>query len=111
MNELTSQLAKLSSAEEFLDYFAIPYEQSVLNVCRLHILKRFYQYLRQDGSLAGLGETDLFARYRQWLTQAYDDFVASTPAQEKVFKVFQDATGAKHVSLDALRASMPTAAR
>ena len=33
--------------------------------------------------------------------------VASTPAEEKVFKVFQDVDGRQHVSVDSLRASLP----
>jgi len=35
--------------------------------------------------------------------------VRSTPAQEKVFKVFQDADGRQQVSLDSLRATLPSA--
>lgn len=110
MNDLTQRLAKLSAAEEFLEFFAIPFEQSVVNVSRLHILKRFYQYLRQERGLGELDEGQMFARYRALLTRAYEDFVESTPAQEKVFKVFQDAEGAKHFSVDNLRATLPAAA-
>ena len=110
MNDLTQRLAKLSAAEEFLEFFAIPFEQSVVNVSRLHILKRFYQYLRQERGLGDLDEAQMFARYRALLTRAYTDFVESTPAQEKVFKVFQDAEGAKHFSVDNLRATLPATA-
>lgn len=107
MNDLTQRLAQLSAAEEFLQFFAIPFEQGVVNVSRLHILKRFYQYLRQEKGLSGLGEDELFARYRGLLVRAYGDFVTSTPAQEKVFKVFQDTDGQQHVTIDSLRASLP----
>ncbi|GAA5171823.1 nitrogenase stabilizing/protective protein NifW [Viridibacterium curvum] len=111
MNELTTRLAKLSSAEEFLDFFSLSYEQSVVNVSRLHILKRFYQYLRRDPELASLSdEATLYARYRSLLAQAYEDFVKSTPAQEKVFKVFQDTDGKQSVTLDSLRSTLPSAA-
>jgi nitrogenase-stabilizing/protective protein len=41
------------------------------------------------------------------LERAYADFVNSDAATEKVFKVFQDATGVKKFSVDSLRASMP----
>ena len=108
MNTLTESLAKLSAAEEFLDFFAVPYQQAIVNVNRLHILKRFYQYLRQEKSLAVSDETALYKRYQSLLTRAYDDFVRSTPAEEKVFKVFQDADGARGVSLDSLRTTLPS---
>lgn len=107
MNTLVQRLTRLSSAEEFLEFFAVPYEQSIVNVSRLHILKRFFQYLRQEAGLAGLDDKALYQRYRALLGRAYDDFVHSTPATEKVFKVFQDAEG-KRVSLDGLRATLPS---
>lgn len=110
MNDLTQRLTRLSAAEEFLEFFAIPFEQSVVNVSRLHILKRFYQYLRLEKDLGELDEALMFARYRGLLVNAYTDFVTSTPAREKVFKVFQDAEGAKHISVDSLRATVPAPA-
>ena len=106
MNELTGELAKLSSAEEFLHFFAVPFDQKVVHVSRLHILKRFYQYLRRDADLSTLSGSELFGRYRSHLVAAYEDFVRSTPAQEKVFKVFQDTDGKQHVTVDALRSSL-----
>ena len=45
--------------------------------------------------------------YRSLLQRAYQDFVRSTPAQEKVFKVFQDAEGG-HIGLDTLRRTLPS---
>lgn len=105
MNTLVQRLTQLSAAEEFLDFFGIPYEQSVLNVSRLHILKRFYQYMRQEQGLEVLDELQMFKRLRALLTQAYGDFVRSTPAKEKVFKVLQNADS-KSVSLDSLRSTL-----
>lgn len=110
MDELTQRLAQLSSAEDFLNFFAIPFDQGVVNVSRLHILKRFYQYLRRDEEITRLSDGALYARYRQLLVEAYEDFVKSTPAQERVFKVFQEADGKKTVTLDSLRSSLPSAA-
>jgi nitrogenase-stabilizing/protective protein len=106
MNTLVQRLTKLSDAEEFLEFFGLPYEASVLNVNRLHILKRFYQYMRQAQGLDALDELDMFKHLRTLLARAYGDFVRSTPAQEKVFKVFQDAQH-KSVSLDSLRMTLP----
>lgn len=108
MNAMIQQLTQFSAAEEFLDYFGIPYEESVVNVNRLHILKRFYQYLRQEKGLAALDEITMFKQYRSLLMRAYEDFVHSTAAREKVFKVFQDAD-AKSFGLDKLKSTLPTA--
>ena len=108
MNTMLQQLTQFSAAEEFLDYFGISYEQSVVNVYRLHILKRFYQYLRQEKGLAEMDEISMFKHYRTLLMRAYEDFVHSTAAKEKVFKVFQDAD-AKSFTLDKLKSTLPTA--
>jgi len=107
MNAMIQQLTQFSAAEEFLDYFGIPYEESVVNVNRLHILKRFYQYLRQEKVSAELDEITMFKHYRSSLMRAYEDFVHSTAAREKVFKVFQDAD-AKSFGLDKLKSTLPT---
>ena len=100
---LLERMKQLSSAEEFLDFFGVPYEASVVHVNRLHILKRFYQYLHKADDLGVLDDVMLFRRYRELLGRAYQDFVASTPAQEKVFKVFQDTGGTQHVGVAGLR--------
>lgn len=106
MDGLIQRLKALSSANEFLDFFGIEYDERVVHVNRLHILKRFYQYLHRAEGLSELNEIDLFRRYRELLLQAYQDFTASTAAREKVFKVFQDADGQQHVSVSSLRDSL-----
>lgn len=111
MNDLTQRLRELSSAEDFLDFFAVPHDMAVVHVSRLHILKRFFQYIRQEKQLPDDNGQALYACYRQLLVRAYDDFVASTPAREKVFKVFQDADGQQSVSLQSLRQTLPSADR
>ncbi|MFM2056183.1 MAG: hypothetical protein RLY71_568 [Pseudomonadota bacterium] len=111
---LIQRMKALSSAEEFLDFFGVSFDPKVVQVNRLHILKRFYQYLRQAEGLprqtaegpAELDDVAMFRRYRELLTQAYQDFVQSTAAKEKVFKVFQDTDGQQHVSLDSLKGSL-----
>jgi len=114
MAHLIDRLKALSSAEDFFAYFAVPFDERVVQVNRLHILKRFYQYLHQAKGLSldpaegltSLGEVEMFKRYRELLARAYEDFVTSTPAHEKVFKVFQDADGTRHVQLASLRDSL-----
>jgi nitrogenase-stabilizing/protective protein len=104
---LANKLTQLSSAEDFLQFFGVPHDESVVHVSRLHILKRFYQYIRQEQSLPENNDPALYQCYRALLVKAYGDFVKSTPAQEKVFKVFQDVDGHQHVTLQSLKASLP----
>lgn len=103
MNDVLTTLQKLSAAEEFFDFFAIPYEPAVMHVNRLHILKRFNQYMaRSERKIEELPTDEQYQTCRELLIKAYEDFVRSTPAQEKVFKVFQEAEGGQ-VTLDSLR--------
>jgi nitrogenase-stabilizing/protective protein len=108
MNDTIQALSALSAAEEFFDFLGIAYEPAVIHVNRLHILKRFNQYLRSTKpDVAGLDSEAQYAACRELLRRAYEDFVRSTPAQEKVFKVFQDADGS-HIGLDSLRSTLPS---
>ena len=110
MDALIPQLKALSSANEFLDFFGIDYDERVVHVNRLHILKRFYQYLHKAQGLDQLDEVEMFRAYRGFLLQAYQDFTTSSAAQEKVFKVFQDVGGTQHVTASSLRDSLRRAA-
>ena len=94
------QLSTLSSAEEFFQFLDVPYEPAVLHIARLHILKRMGDYLRNCPP-----ETDddkLRATLRTHLERAYQDFVSSTPLNERVFKVLKDAVRPKAPRLVAL---------
>ncbi|MBK8766566.1 MAG: nitrogenase stabilizing/protective protein NifW [Burkholderiaceae bacterium] len=106
MESLIQRLKTLSSAEDFLAFFGVPFDERVVQVNRLHILKRFYQYLHQTPGTSTLDDVALFRCQRELLTRAYGDFVTSTPAREKVFKVFQDAQGQQSVALTSLRDSL-----
>ncbi len=107
-DSFAAQLRQLSAAEDFLEFFGVPYDKGVVNVSRLHILKRFYQYIRQEPNLPENNEQALYQCYRNLLIKAYGDFVASTPAKEKVFKVFQEAEGHQHVTLQNLKSTLPS---
>lgn len=91
-------LADLGSAEDFLDYFGIPYDARVVQVNRLHILQRYHDYLAKQEA----GKTPEYAAWRGWLLRAYEDFVGSSAQQEKVFAVFRKAEGSSFVSLSSL---------
>lgn len=107
MSEIIKTLHGFSAAEEFFDYLGVAYDQHVVNVNRLHILKRFNQYIARH-HFNGTSDDELKVEYRALLAKAYGDFVKSDAVTEKVFKVFQDATGVKTFSVDSLRATLPT---
>jgi len=107
MSELIKKMGMFSAAEEFLDFFGIEYDQEIVDINRLHILKRFNQYLRGTPGTAQMDDISLGNTCKGLLTRAYQDFVRSTPAQEKVFKVFQDQDG-QSVTLNNLRLTLPS---
>ncbi|MFN3918751.1 MAG: nitrogenase-stabilizing/protective protein NifW [Methylohalobius sp.] len=104
MNPVLLRLQKLSAAEEFFEFFGIAYQPQVVHVNRLHILKRFHQYLKRDPIPDELDEELAFAKLKGYLIRAYQDFVTSTAAREKVFKVFQ--TKGVEVPLESLKQSL-----
>jgi nitrogenase-stabilizing/protective protein len=99
-------LKRASSAEDFFALLGVAYEPSVVNVARLHILKRMGQYLASE-DLDGLTDADAAARCRAMLERAYGDFVASSPIDQRVFKVLRDAVApsrpANFVPFDTLK--------
>lgn len=103
-NGVLDHIAKLSSAEDIFTYLLLPFEDEVVKVSRLHIMKRFGAYLK-GADMAGLTENEIFTEARACLKKAYTDFCESTPLKEKVFKVFRDQDAkfnAKFVGIDAL---------
>ncbi|MEI2384394.1 nitrogenase stabilizing/protective protein NifW [Breoghania sp. JC706] len=91
-------LAQLSAAEEFFAYLGVPFEPSVVHVSRLHILRRMGQYLatsEEEGAFAELSDDEIRDLCRAHLETAYDDFVTSSPIEERLFKVHQDAARPK----------------
>ena len=87
---LEEALEELVSAEDFLDYFGVPYEPAIVHVNRLHILQRFHDYLAKQAPNLPPEEEAQRGIYRLWLERAYRDFVASDALTEKVFAVFQN---------------------
>jgi nitrogenase-stabilizing/protective protein len=83
-------LKKASSAEDFFTLLGVEYDPKFVAVTRLHILRRMGQYLvSQDFS--GLSNAEVTERCKNFLEQAYDDFVQSSPMNERVFKVLKEA--------------------
>lgn len=99
-DDFRTDLAELESAEDFLDYFSVPFDPAVVRISRLHILQRFHDYLAQVGEPTR-------EDYRRWLTRAYEDFVVSTPLKEKVFKVLRNQAGIATIPLGAIGGRKP----
>ena len=104
IRSLIAALNDLSSAEEIFAHFGLPFDPAVMNVNRLHILKRFNQYLTRADGLEGMQTAEARRTARDLLERAYQDFVNSSAVEEKVFKVFQHGS-TQRVSVDALRGS------
>ncbi|MGZ8409663.1 MAG: nitrogenase-stabilizing/protective protein NifW [Hyphomicrobium sp.] len=113
MSALHDDLAELVTAEDFLDYFQIPYEQRMVDRCRLHILQRAHDYLAtaldgNDGKPntgdADGAETQLRERMRAMLEQAYRDFITSHPLEERVFKVLREVPARERLTFVPLEA-------
>jgi len=108
VSNILADMRSLSAAEDFFEFLALPYDPAVLQVTRLHVLKRFNHYLEADkAQTEHLDSAAQAQAYRALLLRAYEDFIRSTPAREKVFKVFQGADGA-HVGLESLRRTLPS---
>jgi len=83
-----AQFARLKDAEEYFEFFGLPYDPQVVNVNRLHILRKFSHLtsaIDKDQS-----ESELLADYRQALQTAYTLFESSSGVEQKLFKVFND---------------------
>ncbi|WP_454620359.1 nitrogenase stabilizing/protective protein NifW [Bradyrhizobium cenepequi] len=87
---ILAQLNKASSAEDFFALLGVDYDPKLVNVARLHILRRMGQYLAAE-DFATAPDEEVAARCRAVLERAYADFVASSPIDQRVFKVLKDA--------------------
>ncbi len=91
MSDMTfiDDLEELSSAEDFLEYFDIDFDKSVVQVNRLHIMQRFHDYLKDLPDADSIEDIEGYkVAYKELLVKAYEDFVNSDALTEKVFRVF-----------------------
>ncbi|MEI8703081.1 MAG: nitrogenase stabilizing/protective protein NifW [Mesorhizobium sp.] len=89
VTDVLARLKGLSAAEEFFAVLGVSYDPKVLNVSRLHIMKRVGQYLAEE-DFSGLPDQVIAARVRAMLERAYEDFAVSSPLTHRVFKVLKD---------------------
>ncbi|MGF1491401.1 MAG: nitrogenase-stabilizing/protective protein NifW [Microcoleaceae cyanobacterium] len=82
---------QLTDAEDYLQFFAIPYDQDFVNVNRLHILKYFSKLLTEvDEAFTDVNDEERLSKYQIALEEAYEVFKTSSPLETKLFKVFQE---------------------
>ncbi|MEH2334122.1 nitrogenase-stabilizing/protective protein NifW [Nostoc sp.] len=91
MTGTIDEFNKLVDAEEFFQFFNMSYDSEVVNVNRLHILKKFSQYIKEiDDQSLDLSQEERLNQYSLALQKAYQVFIESTPHEQKLFKVFND---------------------
>jgi nitrogenase-stabilizing/protective protein len=89
MNTKTLAFNQITQAEDYFEFFGLPYDPQFLNVNRLHILQKFSRLLKEQGTESpDLSDTATFNQYRELLQSAYSLFQSSSPQAEKLFKVF-----------------------
>ena len=87
---ILDELRSLSTAEDFFGCLDLPFDGAVLDVARLHILRRMGQYLRET-DLTGLDDAHARECCRGHLAKAYADFRTSSPLEQRIFKVLKEA--------------------
>ncbi len=95
-SEWRQSISKCVSAEDFFDFFQLPYDDSVVAVNRLHILRRFGERLIGiDSQLETVGSeggsTSRFSSVREALVESYEEFLVGGALDYRVFRVLQDA--------------------
>lgn len=88
MSGSLSEFNKLVNAEDYFQFFEIPYDQKIVNVNRLHILQKFSDFIKEIDNNSELNESQRLGKYREALENAYQVFIESTPQEQKLFKVF-----------------------
>ncbi|MEB3213855.1 MAG: nitrogenase-stabilizing/protective protein NifW [Leptolyngbyaceae bacterium] len=83
----------LSTAEEYLDFFGIPYDAKMVSVNRLHILRKFSEFVQEINRDTTLNEGDRLGQYQAALQNAYTLFLSSSSLEQKLFKVFKQKPG------------------
>lgn len=82
---------KITDAEDYFEFFQLAYDRNFVNVNRLHILKKFSQFIDEiNTNYSELGEDEKLQKYRDALIQAYEVFLSKTPLETKLFKVFNE---------------------
>lgn len=86
-----AEFHQIIDAEAYFEFFQLPYDAKVVNVNRLHILKKFSQLIAEiDQNFPDVDESNRLGQYREALIQAYQTFLTTSPLKTKLFKVFNE---------------------
>ncbi|MEM1368277.1 MAG: nitrogenase-stabilizing/protective protein NifW [Cyanobacteria bacterium P01_H01_bin.15] len=88
MTKTLGQFNRLKNAEEYFEFLGVKYDQQILNVHRLHILRKFSELT--ESIEPTLDEEQRLNGYREALQAAYDLFLTSSGVEQKLFQVFRD---------------------
>ena len=87
---IIDELKKTTCAEDFFTLLKVDFDPKIVNVARLHILRRMGEYLFKE-DFSSFSEEEAVERCKAFLEQAYVDFTKSSPIAERLFKVHKDA--------------------
>jgi len=87
LSKTLTQFNQLHDAEDYFEFFGLSYDPQVVNINRLHILRKFSQLMAPVDQ--GLSDAEKLDTYRQALQSAYAVFLCFSSVEEKLFKVFQ----------------------
>jgi nitrogenase-stabilizing/protective protein len=91
MAETLTAFNQLTDAEQYFEFFGLPYDPQLVNINRLHILKQFSNSIKQiDREFPELSDEERLSQYRAALVRAYDVFITSNSLEQKLFKVFHE---------------------
>ncbi|OLP16668.1 nitrogenase stabilizing/protective protein [Leptolyngbya sp. 'hensonii'] len=91
MSKTLTEFNQLVEAEQYFEFFELPYDPQIVNVNRLHILQKFSNFLKERrAEIADLSEAETLDMYREALQRAYTVFLSSNSLEQKLFKVFND---------------------
>ena len=91
MTQSLTEFRKLADAEQYFQFFQLPYEQQLVNVNRLHILKKFSQLMTEiDANFPNDSDEEKLAKYKDALIDSYNLFITSSGVEQKLFKVFKE---------------------
>jgi nitrogenase-stabilizing/protective protein len=84
-----SEFQKLTDAEQYFEFFDLAYDPQVVNINRLHILKKFSQSLQEiETKYVEAAEDERLGFYREALENSYATLESSSAIEQKLFKVF-----------------------